>query len=232
MEWRLRRKERQDQRRTRGGGRRGGDIWTQQGTRDDKGDAGERPLGTWKRARERDRKRGGRGRQGGREGESLESAVECRWQEEDRRKQAAIVSDDSLVARSLPRVAPPPPRPSPSLFLSLSPPLTVVLLLVDRLTKSVPTSLPQCDNLIEGISPAPFLALSLSFALRPPRALFKRDRPRLTYEHTIHIRICRSAPSAQRGKIGVPRCDSNYARGARRTGTKEREPSGGEGEKG
>jgi len=43
----------------------GRDIWTQQGAR---GDESERPLATWKQTRERDRKRGDRERERGREG--------------------------------------------------------------------------------------------------------------------------------------------------------------------
>lgn len=98
---------------------------------------------------DRERKRG-RARQGG---ELLESAVECRRREEDRRKQAAIVSDDSLVATHviLPRPHQPPPF-DVSLFRSFhaadSRRVPHLVSLTDRLTKSLPTPLPHCDNLI------------------------------------------------------------------------------------
>lgn len=105
------------------------------------------------------------------EGELLESVVECRRREKDRRKQAAIVSDDSLVATHviLSRLRQPPPFNVP-LFRSFravdNSRVPFLVSLTDWLTKSLPTPLPHCDNLIArsetecDISPPPYLSVS------------------------------------------------------------------------
>jgi len=121
--------------------------------------------------------------------------VECRWQEEDRRKQAAIVTDDSLGS--------PLPRPSlsplpHSRILSLSRSLAVRQFDRGHISGALP-------RLIALFRPPPCASGIVQVPSGPARS------PRLSYDHAIRSYLSSSVSSSVRKN--VPRCDSNYARG-------------------